>query len=115
MAQTNQATHADHADHAESESHGSFRSYTLGFLFSLLLTVIPIAVVLNGWLDGTANALTLMAAAILQFIVQLLFFMHLREERRPRYNLITLLLGLVILLVIVAGSMWIMMYNTVAV
>ncbi|MEF3308843.1 cytochrome o ubiquinol oxidase subunit IV [Paenibacillus sp. GYB004] len=112
MAQTNQATHADHA---ESESHGSFRSYTLGFLFSLLLTVIPIAIVLNGWLEGTANALTLMAAAILQFIVQLLFFMHLREERKPRYNLITLLLGLVILLVIVAGSMWIMMYNTVAV
>lgn len=110
MAQTNQATHADH-----TEAHGSFRSYTLGFLFSLLLTVIPIAVVLNGWLEGTANALTLMAAAILQFIVQLLFFMHLREERKPRYNLITLLLGLVILLVIVAGSMWIMMYNTVAV
>ncbi|MBD2863385.1 cytochrome o ubiquinol oxidase subunit IV [Paenibacillus oceani] len=110
MAQTNQAAHADH-----TETHGTFRSYTLGFLFSLLLTVIPIAIVLNGWLDGTANALALMAAAILQFIVQLLFFMHLGEERKPRYNLITLLLGLVILLVIVAGSMWIMMYNTVAV
>lgn len=100
---------------AHEEAHGSFKSYTLGFLLSLILTVIPIAIVLNGWLEGTANALALMVAAIAQFIVQLLFFMHLREEKKPRYNLITLLLGLVILLVIVAGSMWIMMYNMVAV
>lgn len=42
------------------------------------------------------------------------FFMHLRDEKKPRYNLISLILGLVILLVIVAGSMWIMLYNMVA-
>jgi cytochrome o ubiquinol oxidase operon protein cyoD len=100
--------------HSPEEGHGSFKSYTLGFLCSIVLTVIPIAIVLNGWLEGTANAVVLMAAAVLQLVVQLLFFMHLREEKKPRYNLISLLLGLVILLVIVAGSMWIMMYNIVA-
>jgi len=41
--------------------------------------------------------------------------MHLREEDKPRYNLLTLILGLIILLVIVVGSMWIMMYNMVAI
>lgn len=102
------------AAHSSEEVHGSFKSYTLGFLCSIVLTVIPIAIVLNGWLEGMANAVMLMVAAVLQLVVQLFFFMHLREEKKPRYNLISLIFGLVILLVIVAGSMWIMMYNMVA-
>ncbi|MBH5317836.1 cytochrome o ubiquinol oxidase subunit IV [Paenibacillus sp. GSMTC-2017] len=103
------------AAHSSEETHGSFKSYTIGFILSIVFTVIPIAVVLNGWLEGKASTIVLMVAAVLQLGVQLLFFMHLREEKKPRYNLMSLLFGLVILLVIVAGSMWIMMYNMVAV
>ncbi|GKU79404.1 cytochrome o ubiquinol oxidase subunit IV [Paenibacillus sp. L3-i20] len=103
------------AAHSGGEAHGSFKSYTIGFILSLVLTVIPIAVVLNGWLEGNASAMVLMIAAVLQLGIQLLFFMHLREENKPRYNLMSLIFGLVILVVIVAGSMWIMMYNMVAV
>jgi cytochrome o ubiquinol oxidase operon protein cyoD len=101
--------------HSNTESHGSVKSYTIGFLCSILLTIIPILIVMNGWLAGVSNIIVIMTAAVLQFVVQLLFFMHLREEKKPRYNLITLILGLIILLVIVAGSMWIMKYNMVAV
>ncbi|MGM1049563.1 cytochrome o ubiquinol oxidase subunit IV [Paenibacillus sp. N3/727] len=100
--------------HVQEEHHGSFKSYTIGFICSIILTVIPIAVVLNEWLQGTRLALVLMIAAVLQLFVQLLFFMHLREEKNPRYNLISLILGLVILVVIVAGSIWIMLNNMVA-
>jgi cytochrome o ubiquinol oxidase operon protein cyoD len=100
--------------HVSEETHGTFKSYTIGYICSIVLTVIPIAIVLNGWLEGMANAVVLMTAAVLQLAVQLLFFMHLREEKKPRYNLISLLLGLVIAVVIVAGSMWIMTYNMVA-
>ncbi|BBH20355.1 cytochrome o ubiquinol oxidase subunit IV [Paenibacillus baekrokdamisoli] len=100
--------------HSQDEAHGSFKSYTLGFLCSIVLTLIPIVIVMNHWLEGTEDAVMLMMAGVLQLVVQLFFFMHLREEKKPRYNLISLLLGLVILLVIVAGSMWIMMYNMVA-
>ncbi|WP_079909635.1 MULTISPECIES: cytochrome C oxidase subunit IV family protein [Paenibacillus] len=87
----------------------------MGFVMSLLLTAIPVAIVLGGWLTGITKAVVLMAAGTLQLIVQLWFFMHLRDEKKPRYQLISLLLGLVILIVIVAGSMWIMLYNMVAV
>lgn len=100
--------------HVQEEHHGSFKSYTIGFICSIILTVIPITVVLNEWLQGTRLALVLMIAAVLQLFVQLLFFMHLREEKNPRYNLISLILGLVILVVIVAGSIWIMLNNMVA-
>ncbi|MDO3676942.1 cytochrome o ubiquinol oxidase subunit IV [Paenibacillus ehimensis] len=98
----------------DAGSHGSLKSYTTGFLFSIVLTIIPIAVVLSGWLQGVANTLVLMAAAVLQFAVQLIYFMHLREEKKPRYNLVSLILGLIILLLVVFGSMWIMLYNMVA-
>ncbi|CAH8713251.1 cytochrome C oxidase subunit IV family protein [Paenibacillus thiaminolyticus] len=98
----------------DTGSHGFFRSYTLGFLFSIVLTIIPVTAVLYGWAEGIANTAILMTAAVLQFIVQLIYFMHLREEPKPRYNLVTLILGLIILLVIVVGSMWIMLYNMVA-
>ncbi|MCZ8513060.1 cytochrome o ubiquinol oxidase subunit IV [Paenibacillus filicis] len=100
--------------HSQGEAHGSFQSYTLGFLCSIVLTVIPVAIVLGGWLEGKTKAVVLMTAGVLQLIVQLFFFMHLREEKKPRYNLISLMLGLVILVIIVAGSMWIMLYNMVA-
>lgn len=100
--------------HSQDEAHGSIKSYTLGFLFSLVLTVISIAIVTSGGLEGMKKAVVLMVAAVLQLSVQLFFFMHLREEKKPRYNLITFVLALVILLLIVAGSMWIMLFNVVA-
>ncbi|KKO52504.1 cytochrome o ubiquinol oxidase subunit IV [Paenibacillus sp. DMB20] len=101
--------------HAQEEHHGSFKSYTIGFICSLILTAIPVAMVMNEWLQGTMLSIVLMIAAVMQLFVQLLFFMHLREEKNPRYNLISLILGLVILVVIVAGSIWIMLNNMVAV
>ncbi|CAM4424567.1 cytochrome o ubiquinol oxidase subunit IV [Paenibacillus tarimensis] len=104
----------DHDVHGGGHTHGSFKSYTIGFLLSIVLTIIPLVVVLNGMLERTGTIIVLLVTAVLQFIVQLLFFMHLNEEEKPRYNLMTLILGLVIVLTIVLASMWIMAYNGVA-
>jgi cytochrome o ubiquinol oxidase operon protein cyoD len=99
--------------HAPQEAHGSMKSYVIGFVLSLVLTAIPLFVVLNDWLEGTPAYMVLLGCAVLQFVVQLIYFMHLREEKKPRYNLMALLLGLVILVLIVGGSMWIMTYNQI--
>ncbi|MDI4650186.1 cytochrome o ubiquinol oxidase subunit IV [Cohnella hashimotonis] len=106
-------THASHGADAH-ESHGSLKSYVLGFVLSLILTAIPLILVLNDIVTGSAADVVLLVTAVLQFVVQLFFFMHLKEEKKPRYNLMTLLLGLVIVVTIVAGSIWIMKYNMVA-
>lgn len=109
MANHNQS----HGEHGEN--HGSLKSYIIGFLLSIVLTIIPLVVVMNKTFDKTTTTIIILVAAVLQFAVQLLFFMHLREENKPRYNLTSLILGLVILLTIVAGSIWIMTYNAVAI
>ncbi|MGG1660020.1 cytochrome o ubiquinol oxidase subunit IV [Brevibacillus sp. NRS-1366] len=95
-------------------SHGSLKSYVIGFLLSLVLTIIPIVVLTNNWLEGNGSTIVFLVTAVLQFIIQLVYFMHLREEDKPRYNLMSLILGIFIVLLIVIGSIWIMMYNMVA-
>ncbi|XID91187.1 cytochrome o ubiquinol oxidase subunit IV [Paenibacillaceae bacterium WGS1546] len=111
---TEQGAHGAHDAHESHEAHGSLKSYVTGFALSLILTIIPIVVVMNGLLERTATMIVLLGTAVLQFVVQLVYFMHLKEEGKPRYNLMVLILGLVIVLTIVAGSIWIMTYNKVA-
>ncbi|TVY07894.1 cytochrome o ubiquinol oxidase subunit IV [Paenibacillus cremeus] len=109
MAHNNAVGHGSHGGHAGH--HGSLKEYVLGFALSIILTIIPILSVLNGWFGRTATILVLLATAVLQFAVQLLFFMHLREENGPRYNLVTLILGLIIVVVVIYGSIWILENN----
>jgi len=105
MAQPNGGTHG------REGGHGSLKEYVVGFVLSIILTIIPLLVVMNDWLEGKAAIAVLLGTAALQFAVQLIFFMHLREERGPRYNLMTLVLGIVVVLTVVIGSIWIMANN----
>lgn len=90
------------------------KSYVTGFTLSIVLTIVPLAAVMGDWLGRMATIALILAMAVLQFAVQLLFFMHLREGENARWNLMSLLLGILILVLIVGGSIWIMTYNTVA-
>lgn len=105
--------HGAHEAHDSHEAHGSLKSYVIGFALSLILTAIPLIIVLNDVLEGTSAKVVLLVSAVLQFVVQLFYFMHLKEEGKPRWNLMVLILGLIIVLTIVAGSIWIMTYNSV--
>ncbi|MFC5403531.1 cytochrome o ubiquinol oxidase subunit IV [Cohnella soli] len=107
------SAHGAHDAHDNHEAHGSLKSYVIGFVLSLVLTAVSLIVVLNDVLTGTAAKVVIMIAAILQFVVQLFYFMHLKEEGKPRWNLMVLILGLIIVLTVVAGSIWIMTYNKV--
>jgi cytochrome o ubiquinol oxidase operon protein cyoD len=102
---------AQHENHGDHHNHGSLKSYVIGFILSIVLTIIPLVLVMNQMLEKTALVLTILVMAILQFVVQLFFFMHIREGEKPRYNVQTLVLGLVIVFTIIAGSIWIMMFN----
>ncbi|GEB30479.1 MULTISPECIES: cytochrome o ubiquinol oxidase subunit IV [Brevibacillus] len=100
-----------HQNHGGHQDHGSLKSYVIGFVLSIVLTIIPLVLVMNQMLEKTALVITILVMAILQFVVQLFFFMHIREGEKPRYNVQTLILGLVIVFTIIAGSIWIMMFN----
>lgn len=68
------------------ENHGSLKAYTIGFIFSIILTVIPLMLVLNHVFSKNILLASILGMAVLQFFIQLFFFMHIKDGEKPRYN-----------------------------
>lgn len=100
------------SNHAQ-EHTASIKAYVTGFILSIVLTIIPLLLVLNHMLEKTALRVIIIIAAVLQFVIQLFFFMHIRDGEGTRYNVVALVLGIVFVLTIVVGAIWIMEFNAV--
>ncbi len=87
---------------------GSFRSYLLGFLLSIFLTLAAYVIVVKHLLAGWAVLLAVAGLALGQMVVQFIFFLHLGKEAKPRWNVMVFLFMLLIVGIIVFGSLWIM-------
>lgn len=92
----------------QKEWHGSLKSYVIGFFSSLTLTGISFFLVTMKVLSGQYLIYTLVGLAITQAIVQLLFFLHLGQEPKPRWETLIFCFMVLILLIITLGSLWIM-------
>jgi len=93
--------------HGSSE-HGSAKSYVIGFVLSLIFTFIPYYIVVNKVLSGDALLATILAIGVVQMIIQIVFFLHLGRERKPRWQLYFFIGTVGAILVIVGGSWFIM-------
>ena len=93
---------------ATGASHGSVKSYTIGFILSIILTVIPYFVVVNHMPPVGGIAITVLVLAVGQLFIQLVFFLHLSRSSEQRWNLITFLFTALILLILVIATIWIM-------
>lgn len=103
MAKTKEIITSRH--HTDNVSH---RSYVTGYVLSVILTLIPFALVVYEAMWGWALIIILMGFAFAQVLVQLNFFIHLGHEQKPRWNKIVFLFMLLVLVIVVAGSLWIM-------
>lgn len=82
--------------------------YFAGFGTALALTAIAFWCVTSEIVTGGALVAVLIVLAAVQLVVQLVFFLHVGTEARPRWNLTALLFTAILLVVIVGGSLWIM-------
>ena len=96
--------------HIESSgaSRGSFKSYITGFILSIVLTGIAFALVMSGMFSDTAVLFGIFAAAVVQILVHLHYFLHLDASSAMRWNVLALLLTLLIMTLFVWGTLWIM-------
>jgi len=92
----------------------AFKAYVTGFLLSLITTLIAWGIV-NGHITNGHHlyshlfiSILVLSSAILQLVVQLIFFLHLGREKKPRWNLQALLAAIGIIIILVVGSIWIM-------
>ena len=93
---------------------GSFITYLVGFLLSLELTIAAYLITLRHVNSHHENfshrylIVTILVLAVSQLVVQLVYFLHLSKESRPRWNLTVFSFALTVLLILVLGSLWIM-------
>ena len=62
---------------SHQENHGSVKSYVIGFILSIILTVIPYYLVVNHSMEIDGLVLTVMGIAVLQLLIQVIYFLHL--------------------------------------
>lgn len=89
-------------------NRGSFSSYLAGLVLSLVFTLSAYLLVVNHVLDKEWLIGTIFVLALMQLTTQLVFFLHLGKESKPRWNLMVLSFAGVVVLILVLGSLWIM-------
>lgn len=92
--------------------HHSPTMYIIGFILSIVLTVIAFELTIHNFMSVSALVITIVILAALQIVVQLFFFMHITEGEGPKYHVYALLLGLLLTAVFIGGSVWIMEFNS---
>ncbi len=97
-----------HQAEIHGAGHGTLKTYIVGFILSILLTVVPYVIVVHHLLVSDALVIAIVVLGIIQLLVQLIFFLHLSAHPSQRWNVITFTFTLLILVILVSGSLWIM-------
>lgn len=95
-------------DIPEKLPHGTLATYIAGFVLSVALTLVAYALVQQRVLENDLLLGLVIGLAIAQFVVQMVFFLHLGRERKPRWNLVVFGFMLMVLFILVWGTLWIM-------
>jgi cytochrome o ubiquinol oxidase operon protein cyoD len=108
----NTDTHAAHADdhhHGNGHAHSTFSGYMLGFVLSVVLTAIPFWLVMSGTLPSKqVTALVIMAFAIVQIVVHMIFFLHMSPKSENGWTMMALIFTIVMVVIALSGSLWVM-------
>jgi cytochrome o ubiquinol oxidase operon protein cyoD len=83
-------------------------TYAAGFFLAAVLTVASFATVHSGVIYGPAIPVALIALAIAQMGVHLVFFLHVTSGPDNTNNVLALAFGVLIVGLVLVGSIWIM-------
>ena len=105
----------DHDGHASDDEQTArnlqerrdFRSYVWGAAGALVLTLVPFALVHWGALARWPLLIVIGIFALIQMLVHFRFFLHI-GLRQKREDLQLLLFSALLLIIMVAGTIWIM-------
>jgi len=93
--------HATHDDH----DHGSYRSYFIGFVLSVILTAIPFYVVMAEVDISLLWAMIIIfGLGAVQILVHVNYFLHVSVGAEDGWQFMSLLFTAVVLVIILAGS-----------
>ena len=93
---------------------GTYKSYIAGFIASIVLTLAAYFAVAHPEYFSLSLAspgvilAVILALAVVQLVVQMLFFLHVGAQPGRRWKLTVFFVTLALVLIIVIGSLWIM-------
>jgi len=91
---------------AHGAVHGSRKSYAIGFLLAIALTLVPFGLVMSHASVGTPLIIAVFALA--QIGVHVVYFLHVNRSAEQRWNLTALIFTAIVVCIILGGSLWIM-------
>ena len=105
--------HEEPAAHGHQAPHGTFGSYSLGFILSVVLTAASFATVMvTGVVPHHLLVPVLIVLAVVQMFVHVYFFLHLSAAPDQRWNVNAFAFAVMTVLILVIGSLWIMYHVT---
>ena len=111
MSESHHDHNHDHDAHHEDGGHAhvTLRGYVTGFLLSVVLTAIPFWLIMGKVIanPGMAAAVILAFAAV-QIVVHMIYFLHMNTKSEGGWNMLALIFTLVLVVITLAGSMWVM-------
>ena len=98
----------EHGDHSH-DAQGTFRSYMIGFVLSVILTAIPFWLVMANALNDTLlTSIVIMALAAVQIVVHMIYFLHMNTKSEGGWTFLALLFTLTLVVITLVGSIWVM-------
>lgn len=83
-------------------------SYFTGFILSLIFTLIPYYMVKNQFGSGNLLLIAILGLAVIQLIIQVVYFLHLGRGPKPRWELYFFVSTIGLILIVVGASLVIM-------
>lgn len=100
-----------HAAHGLDEiemPHATMRDYVIGFVLSVILTAIPFWLVMTMPLSAGTTGAIIMAFAVVQIVVHMVFFLHMTPKAEGGWSLTSLVFTVIVVVIMLAGSLWVM-------
>jgi cytochrome o ubiquinol oxidase operon protein cyoD len=111
-------SNSSHKRAVVSSSHDvgadSKKAYITGFVLSVVLTLIAFGLVnthvthRHEYPSDNFMVVSLLALAVVQLFVQMVFFLHIRRGGKPRWNAWAFGFAVTVVVILVIGSLWIM-------
>lgn len=107
---THSASDVHHGhSHGHEASHGTFKSYMIGFVLSVILTAIPFWLVMADVLDNKiATVALIMIFGFVQIIVHMVYFLHMNTKSEGGWTMMALIFTIVVTMIALTGSLWVM-------
>jgi cytochrome o ubiquinol oxidase operon protein cyoD len=90
------------------QATASIRQYVIGFVISIWLTLTAYIIVTQHLHAKWTIVSIIVGVAMLQFLAQMFFFLHLGRETKPRWKLLVFVFMIGVVSIFVFGSLWIM-------